>query len=617
MQQEDLKVGEGLAGRVQLLWRKLPETQQTYDSVVYYHFKSKDSAAIIPLDASLAKQKLDPEIESGKAAEALLIHKGKIVAFGNGKDVDKHIQGKLKPYYVRLKDQTLIPGLIEGHGHIIRGAFSARGNPSDFKWAHANIFGANMTDKDLIDKATNAALSYGLTTINELNGGEGFIDMLIANQDDLRLRVNVYPEYNKPRISEKGERILSDDEADASGQSSRWFTKRILSASGDIGAKVKGKMLRLRGIKIFLDGAGVPTRGCPYLNTIMLPKSFADGMKGFVDCIHHYPQTNCAKAPCCCDKDCTGYGTNYITATMQKKLESDMHAAVKRGYRLAIHAMGNGAIQQAIDLIKALNAASAKAGTPPLRHQIHHNAFLEDAQVAAMANMASQPLVSVRGYVSACKLSCATGWRNIYGIGNALSSSKKDYEHAATRFLLPEALGARAFAEGDFGWRRDPARLDKNAPLNPFVTLYGLVTRRKLFYLQDLKDLKSEYEKEGMASKAKVLQSDIAKLELQELADGYCYYDSEPWMKPDGKWFAQERERALRMLTTNAAYAGSQETEVGSLEPGKYADIAILDTNILTCSENEIPFTKVLMTMVEGRTEYIAEHYEGLWANAR
>jgi len=620
-----VKVDGGLAGRVQVLWLALPSNQKTYDSVAYYHFKSKDNAAIIPLDGPPAK-KVDPEIESGKAAEALLIHNGKIAAFGNGNDIDNLVQGvdpltgqqtkpKLKPYYVRLKSQTLIPGLIEGHGHIVRGAFSARGNPNGYQWAHTNVFGASMTDKDLIEEATKAALRHGFTTINELNGGEGFLDMLIKNQGDLRLRVNVYPEYNKPWISEKGERILSDDEDDASGQPSKWFTKRILSPSGDIKAKVKGKMLRVPGIKVFLDGAGIQTRGCPYLMTIKVPKSLAEGMKGFTDCVHHYPQTDCTQAPCCWDKTCTGYGTNYITAAMQKKFESDMQAAVKQGYRVAMHAMGSGAIQQAIDLIKTLASASANAGTSTLRHQIHHNAFLEDAQVTAMTNMTHQPLVSVRGYVSACNLSCATGWHNIYGTGNTLSASKKDYEHAATRFLLPEALGVCAFAEGDFGWKRDPARLDKSAPLNPFVTLYGLVTRRKLFYLQDLKDTKSDYQKKGMTSKAKALQNDIAKLELQKLPDGYCYYDSEPWMKPDGKWIT--RERALRMLTIHAAHAGSQETEVGTLEPGKYADIAILDTNVLTCPVNEIPFTKVLMTMVQGRTEFIATDCDVLWANAR
>ena len=49
------------------------------------------------------------------------------------------------------------------------------------------------------------------------------------------------------------------------------------------------------------------------------------------------------------------------------------------------------------------------------------------------------------------------------------------------------------------------------------------------------------------------------------------------------------REQALRSYTIDAAYGGFEEDLKGSLEVGKFADIAILDTNLLTCDDQEIP----------------------------
>ena len=46
------------------------------------------------------------------------------------------------------------------------------------------------------------------------------------------------------------------------------------------------------------------------------------------------------------------------------------------------------------------------------------------------------------------------------------------------------------------------------------------------------------------------------------------------------------------------------EKTVGSLEPGKLADLVVLDRDYLTCPEDEIRQIKVLRTMVGGKTVY-------------
>ncbi len=64
------------------------------------------------------------------------------------------------------------------------------------------------------------------------------------------------------------------------------------------------------------------------------------------------------------------------------------------------------------------------------------------------------------------------------------------------------------------------------------------------------------------------------------------------------------REQALRMWTLNAAYLAFDDDVKGSLEPGKYADFAVLDRDILECSDDELKETQVLETVIGGRTVY-------------
>ena len=67
------------------------------------------------------------------------------------------------------------------------------------------------------------------------------------------------------------------------------------------------------------------------------------------------------------------------------------------------------------------------------------------------------------------------------------------------------------------------------------------------------------------------------------------------------------REEAIYSVTKANAYAAFQENNLGSIEPGKYADLVLLSKNLLNCAEGEILDTKVMMTIVDGKVKYIAE----------
>ena len=69
---------------------------------------------------------------------------------------------------------------------------------------------------------------------------------------------------------------------------------------------------------------------------------------------------------------------------------------------------------------------------------------------------------------------------------------------------------------------------------------------------------------------------------------------------------AVTREEAIKMYTINSAYLSFEEEVKGSIESGKLADLIVVDRDILACPEDEIKETKVLWTLLGGKTVYKA-----------
>ena len=73
--------------------------------------------------------------------------------------------------------------------------------------------------------------------------------------------------------------------------------------------------------------------------------------------------------------------------------------------------------------------------------------------------------------------------------------------------------------------------------------------------------------------------------------------------EPPGGWLPDERmslEEAFASFTVNAAFAGHQENLLGTLEAGKKADFIIIDRDIFKIPENELWQTQALETWVNG-----------------
>lgn len=76
---------------------------------------------------------------------------------------------------------------------------------------------------------------------------------------------------------------------------------------------------------------------------------------------------------------------------------------------------------------------------------------------------------------------------------------------------------------------------------------------------------------------------------------------------PEGGWLKDQkvsRAGALKAYTIGSARSAKREDELGSLEVGKLADIAVLDKNILSSKEDEILDCKVKATILGGEFVY-------------
>ena len=70
---------------------------------------------------------------------------------------------------------------------------------------------------------------------------------------------------------------------------------------------------------------------------------------------------------------------------------------------------------------------------------------------------------------------------------------------------------------------------------------------------------------------------------------------------------ALSRQQTLWGMTLWAARGSFEEKEKGSLEPGKFADFIILDTDLMSCPITDILKTKVLATYINGENVYKAK----------
>lgn len=231
-----------------------------------------------------------------------------------------------------------------------------------------------------------------------------------------------------------------------------------------------------------------------------------------------------------------------------------LNAAIMRahhyGYQVAIHAQGDLAIDQAMDAI----AFALHGEANDLRHRIEHNAIIRDDQLPRYSEIGIVP--TVFGTYFTCYGIVDGGYEQVFGAENILMLEN-------WRRLIDANPGLVVAWHGD-----DPGVL----PVSPILELYGLVTRSQ----------------------------------LRDETGEVC--EAPDWLRA----FGVDVETALRMMTINAAYALFMEETVGSLTPGKFADLVILSDNPLAISADAIKDIAIEATFLGGGAVYCAEGQEAL-----
>ena len=77
---------------------------------------------------------------------------------------------------------------------------------------------------------------------------------------------------------------------------------------------------------------------------------------------------------------------------------------------------------------------------------------------------------------------------------------------------------------------------------------------------------------------------------------------------------APSRRQALEMYTRNSAFMANDDDTRGTLEPGKFADLAVLSADYLTAPVQDVGRIKSLLTMVGGKVVYAGEPFANLAA---
>ena len=85
-------------------------------------------------------------------------------------------------------------------------------------------------------------------------------------------------------------------------------------------------------------------------------------------------------------------------------------------------------------------------------------------------------------------------------------------------------------------------------------------------------------------------------------------------VKTRGEAEAPSRRQALEMYTRNSAFMANEDDKRGTLEPGKFADLAVLTADYLTAPVGEIGKIRSVLTMVGGKVVYAGEPFTNMAA---
>jgi predicted amidohydrolase YtcJ len=242
------------------------------------------------------------------------------------------------------------------------------------------------------------------------------------------------------------------------------------------------------------------------------------------------------------DQDGRPYvGLNVMPPDVLRRVAAD---GLKQAYQVCTHAIGDRANREVLDAYAAALAVApipASAGKPAGEPPTNHRFRIEHAQVLSPADV---PRFAELGVIASMQPTHCTS--DMRWVDERIGAERSAGAYAWASILR---TGAHLAGGSDF-----PVESH-----NPFLGIHAAITRQN--------------------------------------AEG----------DPSAGWHPAERltrEEALRAFTLDAAYAAFEETQKGSLQPGKLADFIVIDRDLMTCEPREIIGTRVLETVIGAETVY-------------
>jgi hypothetical protein len=223
--------------------------------------------------------------------------------------------------------------------------------------------------------------------------------------------------------------------------------------------------------------------------------------------------------------------TSGLSVTPPDRIKTMAEIALKDGYQVSVHAIGDRANHEVLDVFQQIFAAHPEAHD--LRWRIEHAQHLEATDIPRFGEMhVIASMQSIHG--------CSDG-----------------------PYVI-QRLGENRAEIGAYAWRR-------------IIDAGGIIANGTDAPVEDVNPIPN-----------------FACAVTRTMKNGQTFFPKED----------MTRDEALRSYTINAAYATFQEDRLGSITPGKYADLVILSKDIMTVPVDEIATAVVDETIVGGTIVY-------------
>jgi predicted amidohydrolase YtcJ len=217
--------------------------------------------------------------------------------------------------------------------------------------------------------------------------------------------------------------------------------------------------------------------------------------------------------------------------TSVEEIRETAKLAMQHGYQLCVHAIGDRANRETLDMFE--QAFKANPDKKDLRWRIEHAQHLHPADIPRLGRLGV--IASMQG------VHCTSD----------------------APFVIAR-LGETRAREGAYVWQK-------------LMKTGAIVTNGTDAPVEDVDPIAGYYATVSRKTK-----------------NGSVFYPAQ----------RMSRLEALRSYTISNAYAAFQESSIGSIKVGKYADAVVLSKDILAIPEDEIPSAEVVYTIVGGKIRY-------------